>query len=467
MLYVLMFVTLWTICFIIWRNARGAGYVHWIALIFLTGGCASFSVSIHHVILPYLRQNTELPSPVLETLRIIGISAIHIYFHFIFYTFLMSAVLVCRLFAKRLIVWIGLAALAVPLWSLVSTGGYYPTAVVDVQSIRTWSLIYFAAGVACYVAGYMKESDAQLRRNLVRTGALIIIPLVLAFITDFYSVAAITINESDIVFTGGNHWDINSLIVLWLLVSFVLFALRYGVFGVKLKIEQQKLDYSIRALTKGTAILNHALKNEVVKINLIGEHIQYLLNNDDQAAAKETATHLFEITDRMTALFRKIGEQTEEIVLNKERIRINGLIDSIAAQLRPLAESKGVTIRCAYQDDIEVSCDPHHIAEVLNNVCLNAMDAMPSGGGTIDIHTNVRGSRLNITVKDNGKGIPQEMMGHVFTPFFTTKSGQSVHSGLGLSYCYNVLQKHGGVIKVLATEPGKGTTIGLVLPLKD
>ncbi|OXM85429.1 sensor histidine kinase [Paenibacillus rigui] len=467
MLFILMFVTLWTISFVIWRHARGADYARLVALMFIAGGCASFSVSIHHVILPFLRQHTEVPLPLLEAGRILGTAALHVYYYFIYYLFLMGALIISGLFTKRLLLWLGLAALLPPLWSLAAQTSYYPITVVDVQSIRTWSFIYILAGISCYVIGYIREPERLQKRNILRSGLLINIALVLAFVTDFYSVAVVTIDESDILFANGNHWDANSLIVLWILLLFVLFALRYGVFGVKLRIEQQKLDYSIRALTKGTAILNHALKNEVVKINLIGEHIQYLLEHGEKASAQETVSHLFQITDRMTALFRKIGDQTEEIILKKEPVRVNPLIDSIAAQLQPLAESKGVAIRCSYQCDVNLMCDPHHLAEVLNNLCLNAMEAIVSDRGNIEISTMMRGGRLSITVKDDGQGIPKEMVSHVFTPFFSTKSGHAVHSGLGLSYCYNVLRKHGGSIKVLASDVNKGTLIGLSLPLKE
>ncbi|UUZ81922.1 hypothetical protein LJK88_46590 [Paenibacillus sp. P26] len=340
MLFILMFLTLWTISFIIWRHARGTGYVHWTAALFLLGGLRQLLRVDDPRHPAFLREHTVAPSLLLETGRVIGIAAIHLYYHLIFYTFLMKSVMISGLFAKRTTVWIGLAAFVIPLWSLLSQPGYYPVTVLNVQLIAVWTAVYFLAGVTCYVIGSIRESNAVLKRNMLRTGAIVNTALLLAYVSDFYSVASVTIDDKDIMFANGNHWNANSLIVLWILILFVIFALRYGIFGVRLKIEQQKLDYSIRALTKGTAILNHALKNEVVKINLIGEQVQHLLDRDEKAAAKETVMHLFQITDRMTALFRKIGDQTEEIVLKKEPVRVNLLVDSIAAQLRRLPRAK-------------------------------------------------------------------------------------------------------------------------------
>jgi len=70
-----------------------------------------------------------------------------------------------------------------------------------------------------------------------------------------------------------------------------------------------------------------------------------------------------------------------------------------------------------------------------------------------------------IWIRDNGAGISNESAARMFDPFFTTKKGISNY-GLGLNYCYGVMQKHGGGIRLVETEQGKGTCMEIRFPAK-
>jgi signal transduction histidine kinase len=81
------------------------------------------------------------------------------------------------------------------------------------------------------------------------------------------------------------------------------------------------------------------------------------------------------------------------------------------------------------------------------------------------IRTSADGENVYVKVSDTGKGIPAEDIGKVFDPGFTTKGGLGVGTGLGLSVCYNIMQKHHGTISV-KSEVGRGTEFTLTLPRK-
>jgi PAS domain S-box-containing protein len=101
------------------------------------------------------------------------------------------------------------------------------------------------------------------------------------------------------------------------------------------------------------------------------------------------------------------------------------------------------------------------IGEVMTNLILNAIDAMP-GGGVLTIGTHQEGlERVAITVGDTGVGMPDAVRRRVFEPFFTTKGQRG--SGLGLSVSYSIIKRHGGDIRV-ESEPGRGTTFTLTFP---
>jgi CheY-like chemotaxis protein len=98
----------------------------------------------------------------------------------------------------------------------------------------------------------------------------------------------------------------------------------------------------------------------------------------------------------------------------------------------------------------------------MTNLILNAIDAMPDGG-TVTIETRQAGrERVVATVSDTGIGMPDAVQQRVFEPFFTTKGERG--SGLGLSVSHSIIKRHGGEITV-HSEPGRGTTFTLVLPV--
>ncbi|NPA94385.1 MAG: PAS domain S-box protein [Thermodesulfobacteria bacterium] len=135
---------------------------------------------------------------------------------------------------------------------------------------------------------------------------------------------------------------------------------------------------------------------------------------------------------------------------------------------------KGSNVACKFDFDKDlwlVEVDPGQISQVLHNLILNADQAM-SEGGIIKIEAkNVRiekngqgvvppGDYVKITIRDEGHGIPKELLSKIFDPYFTTKEHGS---GLGLAVCFSIIRKHGGFITV-ESSPGKGSCFHIYLP---
>jgi len=160
-----------------------------------------------------------------------------------------------------------------------------------------------------------------------------------------------------------------------------------------------------------------------------------------------------------------------------------GLPVKRAAALRPILEesaslvmrgAKVLTILDLPDDLLPVEVDPGQISQVANNILINATQAMPEGGRITIRGENVRlpgsgpwplppGRYLRITLEDTGRGIPEENLGRVFDPYFTTKPGGS---GLGLASAHSIISKHGGWIGV-RSELGRGTTFEILLPASE
>ena len=109
-----------------------------------------------------------------------------------------------------------------------------------------------------------------------------------------------------------------------------------------------------------------------------------------------------------------------------------------------------------------IACAPSQINQVLLNLLTNAAQAI-DGVGRIHIRSWADAEGIHVSLQDNGRGMPPEVMAKIFDPFFTTKPvGQG--TGLGLSISYKIVQDHGGQIRV-ASEPGRGTRFLISLPL--
>ena len=107
--------------------------------------------------------------------------------------------------------------------------------------------------------------------------------------------------------------------------------------------------------------------------------------------------------------------------------------------------------------------DPRQLQQVLVNLCLNSVDAMPGGGKlTVDAHLN-GSDHISITVADTGFGIDAESLPKIFQPFFTAKKRRGL--GLGLPICDRIIKAHGGTIEV-ESQRGVGTTFSIHLPIK-
>ncbi|MFH1156141.1 MAG: DUF3365 domain-containing protein [Pseudomonadota bacterium] len=106
--------------------------------------------------------------------------------------------------------------------------------------------------------------------------------------------------------------------------------------------------------------------------------------------------------------------------------------------------------------------DPDRIGQVIMNLVLNAIQAMPDGG-KFYVGTSIKNGMLSIRFEDTGTGIHKKDLSHIFEPFYTTKKA-GVGTGLGLSVSYGIIKQHNGELNVSST-PGKGSLFTVILPV--
>ncbi|MHB8843142.1 MAG: hybrid sensor histidine kinase/response regulator [Nitrospirota bacterium] len=154
----------------------------------------------------------------------------------------------------------------------------------------------------------------------------------------------------------------------------------------------------------------------------------------------------------------------------KKSIAIGGLVrETVSFSLR----GASVTSDIAIPSDLWlIEADEGQISQVLNNLVINAAQAIPAGGGTVTVRcSNVtvppgkeqilkEGKYVRVSVRDSGCGIPREHLNKIFDPYFTTKEKGI---GLGLATSYSIVKQHAGLITV-ESEPEKGTEFHVYLP---
>jgi signal transduction histidine kinase len=165
-------------------------------------------------------------------------------------------------------------------------------------------------------------------------------------------------------------------------------------------------------------------------------------------------------------------------MLQPRAVDLTMFVMAQAATLRPMmAENMTVTATSESPVPVQVLADPGQLQEVLVNLALNARDAMPGGGAltistsrtTVDAGQRGRsgvepGAYAVLKVTDTGQGIT-EPLHTIFEPYFTTREvGKG--SGLGLASVYGIVKQSGGFIEV-DSEPGRGTTFSIYMPLID
>jgi signal transduction histidine kinase/ActR/RegA family two-component response regulator len=231
-------------------------------------------------------------------------------------------------------------------------------------------------------------------------------------------------------------------------------------------LKAQKLE-SLGVLAGGIAHdFNNLLTGIMGNISLAKMHVQ----KDNKASAR------LEEAERASERARDLTQQLLTFSKGGAPVKKTASIAQLVKDSASFA-THGSNVRCEFSlpDALwPVSVDQGQISQVINNLIINADQAMPSGGKIRVAGKNVtikpgdmfplkEGNYVSISVIDQGVGIDEENLRKIFDPYFTTKEKGS---GLGLATVYSILKNHGGYVDV-ASKTGEGTTFTVYLPASD
>jgi signal transduction histidine kinase len=144
-----------------------------------------------------------------------------------------------------------------------------------------------------------------------------------------------------------------------------------------------------------------------------------------------------------------------------ERVSLRWVASLAAARIEPAAARQGVSVVLEGDEPAWVYGNARLLKAILDQLVLNALDAMPQGGKLTVRLEGVDGGVSRVSITDTGMGLSADACAHLFQPFFSTKA--SGHLGLGLAWCWEMAELQGGSLTVAST-PGKGACVSLAFP---
>lgn len=443
---IFVFIALWGTSILLLLLNRAKVSVRWLSAVTFCGGSGALAAIIGDGLAPNIEQGTMLLT-VAETIQK---TASIVSYYGLPYTFLMYSLY----YQNNWLSYRGKKAagflLLTPILLMFLLTPVYTVAHPYLYKwLAAWAMPYVIFGIILCLT--RKETQPHLKRNHFFT-CLAVLPPVLYSATMNYLLPAFGLYEM---------WRYNTWIIVFAVTVFLFAIFTYGFMGVRLFIERQQLNYTLRAITSGTSILNHAIKNDVGKMKLFGEKIHRYASETNQPELVQDIEVMMNAASHIREMISRVHTQTQEIHLKLAHHSIDEMIQETMSALAVYEPA----IKLQSKIDTPIStlyCDRSQILEVLHNLCMNAVEAMPQGG-TLTIAVFDKKREIVIEVRDTGSGIDKKMLKKTMEPFFTTKTGNALNFGLGLSYCYNVMKQHGGALQ-LQSELGQGTTAALKFP---
>ena len=217
----------------------------------------------------------------------------------------------------------------------------------------------------------------------------------------------------------------------------------------------------LSAVGRVTAQVAHEIRNPLTAIGGFARNLARKLPHNEPLAGY--AKIIVEEVDRLESLLTQLLGYTRRPQQQWTSVSLNRLAGQVADMLHDELRLARVTVTLDLDPQLPLlSLQQEHIEQVLINLIRNAKQAMADTGGTLLISSRCEHAAVCLEVADNGPGIPEHVMPNLFSGFFTTKPDGA---GLGLSICKQIMQEHGGDIRVTSSaDTGAVFTLAFPLP---
>lgn len=439
-------IILWTVGLVLLVFDPRKPSVRWLAGLVFCGGSGGLSAVIGDTIMPY----GALHGYSLDTLYWLDrarMAASLVQYYGLPFTFIMFAShynpLPLSASLRRALPYAVLAPLAFIMLTI------RPVHPIPFRAVVFWAVPVVAAGA--YLMASRRETLYLLRRNHRYTTAAIV-PAVLYCSVMNYLLPALGFTEM---------WRYNTWAIVLAFIIFVIAIFKYGFLDMQFLITRKKLDISLRAVTSGTAVLNHAIKNDVGKMKLFSAKIAAYATDTDQPELLKDIRVIEAAAEHTQDMIARVKGQTQELALRRSALDLSELLLEFSRQVS-LGLPASVESRWELKGPLPLWADRAQLVETVQNLVSNALEAMPEGG-VLMVRAYETPKWVVVEVSDTGSGMSRDELKRVLEPFYTTKAASNRNFGLGLSYCYHVMKLHKGNLYLESTL-GKGTKATIHFP---
>jgi two-component system C4-dicarboxylate transport sensor histidine kinase DctB len=213
------------------------------------------------------------------------------------------------------------------------------------------------------------------------------------------------------------------------------------------------------------AAIAHEMNQPLAALRTLSDNAVTLIRRERAAEAEKNLGMIGQIVERMAQIATQLKTFARKPKGGIGPVSIGRALDHALTVVEPRLRAQRIEVRRP-PEDAEALADGIRLEQVLVNLLGNAADALGGrDGGTVDVCVTSNAGRVTIAVRDNGPGIPTEVLPYLFEPFFTTR-GPGAGLGLGLTICEGIVRDFGGTLRArnLPEEGGAEFTVELPAP---
>ncbi|MDQ8736456.1 HAMP domain-containing sensor histidine kinase [Paenibacillus sp. LHD-38] len=238
---------------------------------------------------------------------------------------------------------------------------------------------------------------------------------------------------------------------------------KYARIQNSIKNQESVISHNIDSALLTSRVFSHYIKNELLAIMAQTEFLESMCEKSP-AVIEEIRVieqRCQKVYDRLDAVHQKNLKSKIEL----EPVFLDELLDKLLNDMS--MELKYINVNYAkLQRRLVIMADPYYFSQAVENILSNAVDALefvPEKSRQMDIAINLKNKWVELVIQDNGSGIAEENLIHIFQPFYSSKP-TATNWGMGLSICHTIITAHGGKISV-KSKKGEGSSFHIIMPL--
>lgn len=253
------------------------------------------------------------------------------------------------------------------------------------------------------------------------------------------------------------------IFVFLILAIFAIEFLTYKKLLIDLEVERKEIfvrQEKIKVVSQLAATVAHEVRNPLTSIK---GFMQLAKRKGSTVFNSEVIDVIEKDLERIELVITEFLQLSRPHVEKKETINLQNVIREILVLIEPFAILHNVLIYERLETVTDIQGDKNLLKQAFINLLKNAIEAKNKREGFVEVNLTQQENKLIVSIKDNGKGMPQEILDNLGTPFYTTKPEGT---GLGLTVVYSAVEKHEGSINIQSWQE-KGTEFTITIPIKE